>query len=164
MSQENYTKDVDRGTFIVELAPVSIVFILVCICIYITLALVFHILVDENFIIKEYLLRKSLLFDLISAFILAFIVNFLARRKIYRLMKEKPFAIVTNDRLILDFGRYSLSWDSVQSINIQGERKLNVAYEDKKRKKRICDLKWLSKNREIFNTLLTLVIPTVLTH
>ncbi len=152
MSQENYTKDVDRGTFIAELAPVSIVVTPVYVCIYITLALVFHILVDENFIIKEYLLRKSLLFHP-APFIFAFIVNFLTGRRIYHLMKEKPFAIVTNDRLILDFGKYSLSWDSIQSMNIEGERKLTVIYEDKKRKKRTCDLKWLSRKKEFISAL-----------
>ncbi len=153
MSQENYIKDVDKSTFAVELTPVLLVFAFAFFFVYIAFLLIFHALFDKKFILINYLTFRYVLIGHMWPLILIFILGFLTERKIYRLMKEKPFAIVTNDKLILDFGKYSLSWDSVQSINIEGERKLTVTYEDKKRKKRICDLKWLSGKKEFISAL-----------
>ncbi|KYK34884.1 MAG: hypothetical protein AYK19_11610 [Theionarchaea archaeon DG-70-1] len=61
---------------------------------------------------------------------------------------------MSDDKLILNFEKHTFLWDHIQSISLEGERKLVVVFEDNgKCKKKVYDLKWLSEKKDFINNL-----------
>ena len=153
MSKENYFKDVKKSTFYFDRTPFAVVGFLLAFGTYIMLFVVLHILLEENFVIEDYIFRKLRQIDTIGASLFGIYGFISMNRKEYHIMVEKPFASISNERLVLNFGRDSFLWDTIQSVILEGERKLTVIYNDKRKTKRkINDLKWLSKKEDfIYN-------------
>ena len=153
MSEVNYFKDVKKSIFYLDMVPTLVVAFLICLVVYIMFFVTLHILFDKNFILGDYLPQKLRSYETIGFSLGCLISIFLDIRRNYRMAKKKPFAFVNNDRLILNFGRDSFLWDSIQSVDVEGERKLTIAYYDEERtKKKVNDLKWLSKKEDfIYN-------------
>lgn len=139
MSEETYVKDARKSTFIVGWAPYLVVYTLIFFCGYIALS---------------YLLFRFLPVHPIWALAAALVLNYFEMRKTYRLIKEKSFASISDDKLVLNFGKDSFLWDNIQSVSLGGERWLTVEFEDnKKRGKRMNDLTWLSRKKDFINNL-----------
>ncbi|MBU7029544.1 MAG: hypothetical protein HXS48_21610 [Theionarchaea archaeon] len=153
MSEESYFKEVKKGTFIIGWIPFLVIHILCgfLICLLIVLALC---ILSGNFAIREYLFGGSFLKDYSVLLLGSFVLGLWEGRKTYRLVKEKPFASISHDKLLLNFGKDSFLWDRIQSVNLEGERKLTVISDDKDTSKnQVNDLKWLPKKKEFIHNL-----------
>lgn len=153
-SVETFEKDIGKRIFVQEWIPIIAMRILRVFCIYMVLFLIYHFYFTEDFIIRDYILRRSFFYNF--GFILGFVSIFdlFDVRKEYRLLKEKPFASISNEKLILNFGKDSFLWDHIQSVDLEGERKLIVVFKDNgKHKKRIADLEWLSRKKDFIDRL-----------
>ena len=149
--EESYFKDVKKSTFYLDWTPFSVVCFLLALGTYVMFFVILHILFDKDFVLGDYIFRKLYQIDTIGAALFGVYSRISLTRKRYRIMGEKPFASVSNERLGLNFGRDSFLWDSIQSVDLEGERKLTVIYNYKeKNKKKINDLKWLLKKRILF--------------
>ncbi len=153
MSEESYFKEVKKGTFMVEWIPFLVMYILTGFLGFLLFVLAICILF-RNFAIRECLFGGSFLNYSIVPVLWAFILGLWKGRKIYCQIKEKPFASISHDELLLNFGKDSFLWDRVQSVNLEGERKLTVIFDDKDTsKKQVNDLKWLPKKKEFIHNL-----------
>jgi len=155
MSEENYFKDVKKSTFYLDWIPFSVVGFLLALVTYIMFFVTLHILFDKNFILRDYLPHKLCSIEMVVVCIILVYSIFASERKMFRMTKKKPFALVSDERLFLNFGRDSFLWDSIQSVDLEGGRKLIVIYSDDKGKlkSRVNDLKWLSKKEDFIHNL-----------
>ncbi len=154
-SAETYHKDVDKSTFILkEWVPASIMYLLFGFCLGVILFPAIHIYSAEDFIIRDYILSKSFLYDMAFPLTILSIGSLWDERKKYHLIKKKPYALISNEKLTLNFGKDSFLWDHIQSVDLEDERKLIVVFKDNgRRKKRIADLKWLSRKKDFIGRL-----------
>lgn len=152
---EIYYKDVNKSTFILEeWFPASVTLLVFSFCFCVTLFLAIRIYFVDNFIIKNYILSKSFLYDLTWPLIVIFIGSMWDERKEYNLIKEKPYASISNEKLTLNFGKNSFLWDHIHSVNLEGERRLIVMFKENGRcEKGTVDLKWLSRKRDFIKSL-----------
>jgi len=153
MSEESYFKEVRKGTFIIGWIPFLVTYILCgflgCLLIVLALCILFR-----NFAIGEYLFGGSFLKDYSLPVLGVFILGLWEGRKTYRLVKKEPFASISHDKLLLNFGKDSFLWDRIQSVNLEGERKLTVISDDKDTSmKQVSDLKWFPKKKEFIHNL-----------
>lgn len=149
-----YMKDVKGSTFAVEWIPFLIVDMSIGFLIYIMMILGFNILFAHKFVIKNYFYQGIFLFRLIWPFFAVFMLDFFRARKIYRLIKEKPFASIDDKVLVLYFGKDSFLWEQVKEVVVEGERKLTIIFtEEGKQKKKVNDLKWLAKKDDFIRNL-----------
>ena len=153
MPEENYFKDVKKRTFYIDWIPVLVVAFLFYLVAYIVFFMILHILFGENFTIGAYLSWKIFSFDTIMFPSVCIFFMLLWSRKNYFFTKKKPFASINSERLVLYFQRDSFQWESIQSVVLEGKRKLTVVYNDEgKSRKKVNDLKWLSKKEDfIYN-------------
>jgi len=150
MPEKSYFKETTKSNLIIAWIPFLAIATLACICIYIGLHLIFHILLEDSFLIGEYLMRRSLFADLAWPSIVAFLISFSGGIRFYRAIREKPFVSLSEERFILNFGENSFLWDQIQKIVVEDNRKLEVIYEEKgERKEKAVDLRWFPK-RENF--------------
>lgn len=148
ISEENYSKDVGIGAFILEWIPFSIVGVLFFSCLWIVADIVYYTLVDKDFTIRDYF-SGSVLLDPIEILCIVSIVFFLVGVYRYWQIRRIIFASITGEKLILNFGRNSFLWSNIQAVDLEGERKLIITFADKeKRKKRKFDLKWLLRKED----------------
>lgn len=154
MSEEDYFKDVKKSTFYLGWTPFSVVSLLLALGIFVTFSITLHILFDESFVMRDYLAHKLRSVETVGFVLIGIYISFVLERKMYRTMKENPFASLSNERLILNFRGDSFLWDSIRSVNLEGERKLTVTYTDERKpKKKINDLKWLSRKEDFIYSL-----------
>ena len=154
ISGENYFKDIGKSTFILEKIPVSIVGILFFFCLWTMTDIILNILIEGDFNIRRYLSGDSVIIDPEIALFILFILFFFWRRGEYRSIKGKPFVSLTKEKIVLNFGKHSFLWDHIQSVDVEGERKLRIiAGKNKKRKKQTTDLKWLLSKEDFINRL-----------
>ncbi len=147
-SAEAFEKDIRKSTFVQEWIPLLAMRILFGFCFYVVLFLIYHFYFTEDFVIRDYILRRSFFCGLAFPLGFVFVFDLFDGRKEYRLLREKSFASISNEKLTLNFGKDSFLWDHIQSVDLEGERKLIVVFKDNgKRKKRIADLKWLSRKK-----------------
>ncbi len=150
---ETHYKDVDKNVFILEkLLPTLLMDILYGFCLGMILFSAIDSYSTEYFIISDYILSKRFLYKMVWLLIVFFITSLWYKRKEYHLMKKKPFASISNEKLTLNFGKDSFLWDHIQSVDLESERKLIVVFKDNgKRKKRTADLKWLSRKKDFID-------------
>lgn len=152
MSGEDYSKDIGKSAFILEWISILLVGILFVFCFWTVADIVIGILTTSDFSIRWYLLNDSILVHPALPLLIAFVLFLFEGRKRYRLIKEKPFASITGDQLVLNFGKNSFLWSQIRAVDLEGNRKLTITFLDKRKdKKRIFDLKWLQKKDFIHN-------------
>ena len=147
--KEDYSKEVGKRTFILSWIPFSIVGVLYCTCLWIAFDVIRGFLTKSNFNIRDYLAGEFSIIDpdlIPSIFFILFL--FWGWRR-YRSMKKKPFSSITDEDIILNFGKDLFSWNAVRAVTLEGERKLIISFEKKgKVKKKIFDIDWISKKRD----------------
>jgi len=154
MSQEKYAKEVGRNAFFLEWIPFLVMGILLCLSFYLVFFATLHILLEEDFVVGDYLLQKVRSVEMAAPFLAGLYGFFSVGRKKFRLMKEKPFSSISDEKLTLEFGKDSFTWDHIRSVYLEGQRKLIVAFEDSgKCLERTYDLKWLSKKEDFIQSL-----------
>lgn len=152
MQEGNYSKDIGKGTFLLEWVLALIVTIVFAISIWTVGDLIINILRESDFNIRWYLFNDSVLVNPEIPFLFAFVLSLFEGRKRQHLIKKEYFASITNEKLILNFGRKSFLWDDIQTVNLEGQKKLTVIFlEKEKRKKGDFDLKWLSRKRDLIS-------------
>lgn len=154
MSTEKYTEDSKMSTFIVDWTLISATGIVLFLSAYIVFCLTLHVLFEEGFVAKDYLLRKVSSIDMIGLFLVSFYIFFSSGRKFYRLIKENPFASIDNKGLVLYFGKDFFLWEHVREVVIEGERKLTIVFtEEGKQRKKVNDLKRLAEKDDFIRSL-----------
>lgn len=151
-----YSKDIEIDTFILQWIPITIAgtlfFICLCISAKIVTEIVFKILFDRDFSIIDYFTR-AIFADLDAPIFIGFLFSLFFLYEgatLYRRVKKNPFATIEDETLILNFGKNSFTWDQIQAVHTEGNKKLIITFVDKgKPKERAFDLKWL-QNREHF--------------
>lgn len=145
MSQPFYMKDVKKSTFAIEWIPFLITDVSTTLFGAFMVGLVFETLFSIE--------RPSLFAYIPLAFLLSIFSCFEARR-IYRVIKEKPFASIDDKRLVLYFGKDPFSWEQVKDVVVEGGRKVTITFtEDGKEKKKVNDLKWLTGRDDFIQSL-----------
>jgi len=160
-AEENYSKEVGVGRFILEWAFISIVgiplFSCLLIIIKIAMDIFFHILFNRDLNIINYVLNETFYADWDEPLFIIFIFSVLyviMGWRLYHLVKKKPFASFTDEKLILSFERKTFLWDQIQAVHLEGRRKLTVVYKEKgKRKKEAFDLRWFPKKEDFLYSL-----------
>jgi hypothetical protein len=154
LPEEAYTKQVGRGRFLLYWIPLSTVWILIVVSIWISIGLVFDILFDENYSIIESIKGESFLAGPTIPLVVGSVVFFWQGLRLYHLIKKEQFALITNEKLIISFGRSSFRWSDIHSIHVEGKWKLAVLYDKGgKLERRLADLRWFPKKEEFINRL-----------
>jgi hypothetical protein len=147
--KEDYSKDIGNGAFMLEWVLAFVLLLVSLLCIFTFVDLIIGILTESDFNIRWYLVNDSDFANPEIPFLIVLIVSLFEGRKRRHLIKEESFASITNEKLILNFGKKSLSWFNIQAVNLEGQRRLTLIFDEKgKRKKSPLDLKWLSKKHD----------------
>lgn len=147
--KEDYNKEVGKCTFILSWIPVSIVGALIFACTWIVLDIIDGVLTESNFSIRDYLAGESVIIDPYLKPLVFFVLFLFWGWRRYRSMKKKPFSSITDENIILNFGKNLFSWNDIQTVTLEGERKLAISFEKKgKIKKKIFDIDWISKKED----------------
>ena len=160
-AEENYSKEVGVGRFILEWAFISIVGISFYTCLLIIIKIVidifFYILFERDLNIINYVLNETFYADWDEPLLIIFIFSVyyvIQGRSLYHLVKKKPFASLTDEKLILSFERETFLWNQIQAVHLEETRKLTVVYKKKgKRKKKAFDLRWFPKKEDFLHSL-----------
>ena len=161
ISEENYSKDVGIGTFILEWIPILIMgtlfFTCFCIAGKIVIDIVFGVLFHRDFSIIDYLINGRIFADLDAPLFIAFLFLFvfsLYGWRLYYLIGKKPFASITDEKLILSFEREIFLWNQVRAVHLEDNRKLTIILEKKgKHKKNAVDLRWFPQKEDFIQSL-----------
>ncbi|MBU7021203.1 MAG: hypothetical protein HXS41_09100 [Theionarchaea archaeon] len=154
MSQPYYMKDVKKSTFALEWIPFLIVDVSINLCGCILAGIALEILFTREFIMRDYFYEEGFLFAIIVLSFLLSIRDYFKARKIYRIIKEKPFALIDDKKLVLCHGIDSFSWEHVKDVVVEGGRKVVITFtEEGEQKKKVNDLKWVTGKDDFIQSL-----------
>lgn len=144
--EEHYFKEVGIGGFIVGFFPLFIAAILMLFVPLTLLQTFIYVLFERKLNIIDFILNDSVIADPGLFLLIMGVLVFYFGLGVYRDMKKKPFAILTDEKFVFYFEKISLSWNQIQAVELEDNRKLTVVYEEKgKKKKRMVNLRWFPK-------------------
>ena len=150
--KEDYSKEVGKRTFILSWIPFSIVGVLYCTCLWIAFDVIRGFLTKSNFNIRDYLAGEFSIIDpdlIPSIFFILFL--FWGWRR-YLSIKKKPFSSITDENIILNYGKDLFSWNAVRAVTLEGERKLIISFEKKGKVKKDDVIRGIPQHKRCMKT------------
>ena len=102
--EEDYFKDARKSTYYIDWTPFLVITILLGLVAYIMFFVTLHILFDDNFVMGDYLFQKLRSVETVGFVLIGIYIYFSSERKMYRMMMKKPFASLSSERLVLNYG------------------------------------------------------------
>lgn len=166
-TKKAYYKNIPLINFIVGRIIVIVIKTLLFVCLFVFLIVFGNFLKSGDLYTQWALVKEYSLVIFGFPSLLGFSYYSYEAVKYYFKMKESPFAYITPENLILDYGKTSYSWDSIQTINLKNNEKFIVTYINKKgrlRKRRI-GLWWFQEKEDFISTVKRICIDnSILYH